>query len=36
MGMAVILFNNAEPFEQIVNILVKSGDSCWNGFREDV
>ena len=29
MGMAAILFNGAEPFEQIVNILLTEG-SIWN------
>ena len=37
MGMAAILFNGAEPFEQIVNTLstelhVKSGENCSRGF----
>ena len=41
MGMAVILFNNAEPFEQSVNIAstekpdVKSGENWSSGFREE-
>ena len=29
MGMATILFNGAEPFKQIVNILSKEGP-MWN------
>ena len=41
MGMASILFNDAEPFEQRVNMFnrrphVKSGENWSSGFREDV
>ena len=32
MGMAAILFNNAEPVEQIVNILSTEGP-MWNLVR---
>ena len=41
MGMAAILFNGTEPFEQIVNILMTEGP-MWDlvktiqAFREDV
>ena len=28
MGMTAILFNGAEPFEQIVNILSTEGPMC--------
>ena len=41
LGMAAILFNDAEPFEQSVNIPstegphVKSGANCSSGFREE-
>ena len=37
MGMTAILFNDAEPFEQSVNIplIVKSGENWSSGFREE-
>ena len=41
MGMAGILFNGAEPFDQIVRIFfnrrpyVKSNENCSRGFREE-
>ena len=39
-GMLAILFNCAEPFEQIVNSIsiengVKFGHGCMSNFRED-
>ena len=40
MGMAAILFNATEPFEQTVNILStegtikKSGENCLSNFTE--
>ena len=42
MGMAAILFDGVDPFEQIVNTLstegpiVKSGEHCSSSFREDI
>ena len=36
MGMAAILFNDAEPFEQINRRPhVKSGENWSSGFREE-
>ena len=38
MGMAAILFNDAEPFEQSVTIFstdVKSGENWSSGVREE-
>ena len=42
MGIAAILFNGAEPFQQIVNILSTEGPmrdlvkNCSSVFRQDV
>ena len=33
MGMAAILFNGTEPFEQIVNIL-STREICWKLFKQ--
>ena len=41
MGIAAILFDGVEPFEQIDNTLLtegpqeKSGENCWSGLREE-
>ena len=36
MGMVAILFNDAEPFKQSVNIIhVKSGENWSSDFREE-
>ena len=41
MGMAAILFDDAEPFEQSINIpltegpQMKSGENWSSGFREE-
>ena len=41
MGMAAILLNDPEPFEQSVNVIssegpMKFGENWSSGFREDV